>query len=580
MAACSMKGLTQPDCTTLRKAEYLLLSAILLALVGATGAIHAGITRHFDFNITYHNETRLCHMKKIVSVNGMFPGPTIHVNEGDRVVVKVTNFVLYNMSIHWHGIRQLRSAWADGPAYVTQCPIQTGQSYTYNFTVLSQSGTLWWHAHISWMRATVYGAFIIHPKRGVPYPFTQPDEEVPIIIGEWWKSNVEHVLLEYISSGGGPNVSDAYTINGQPGTLYNCSASGVFVANAVPGKTYLLRIINAGLNTEMFFALANHTLTVVEIDASYTKPFAASAILISPGQTTNVLVTADQPVGQYYMAAGPYVSGQGVPFDQSITTAIFSYTGSSNSSSPTLPTLPKFNDTKFATNFSQNLRSLSTAQNPVNVPSQIDHQLLFTVGLSIKSCHHNKTCKGPNGGRRSASVNNVSFVLPKTALLQAHFFNLSGIYTTDFPSNPPIRFNYTGKAPKNLQPSVGTRLKSIPFGSNVQLILQDTNLVGAESHPIHLHGFNFYWVGQGLGNYHPANSRTFNLVDPPIRNTVIVPPGGWAATRFTADNPGVWFLHCHLEVHNTWGLEMAFIVENGKGPLETLPPPPADLPGC
>lgn len=43
---------------------------------------------------------------------------------------------------------------------------------------------------------------------------------------------------------------------------------------------------------------------------------------------------------------------------------------------------------------------------------------------------------------------------------------------------------------------------------------------------------------------------------------------------------GVWFMHCHLEVHTTWGLKMAFIVDNGKGPNESLLPPPSDLPKC
>jgi len=43
---------------------------------------------------------------------------------------------------------------------------------------------------------------------------------------------------------------------------------------------------------------------------------------------------------------------------------------------------------------------------------------------------------------------------------------------------------------------------------------------------------------------------------------------------------GVWFLHCHLEVHTTWGLKMAFIVDNGRGPNESTLPPPKDLPMC
>lgn len=81
-------------------------------------------------------------------------------------------------------MRQLQSQWADGPSYVTQCPIQSGQSYVYNFTVVGQRGTLWWHAHLSWLRVHLYGPLIILPKQGVGYPFLQPHEEVPIMFGK------------------------------------------------------------------------------------------------------------------------------------------------------------------------------------------------------------------------------------------------------------------------------------------------------------------------------------------------------------------------------------------------------------
>jgi laccase len=58
-------------------------------------------------------------------------------------------------------------------------------------------------------------------------------------------------------------------------------------------------------------------------------------------------------------------------------------------------------------------------------------------------------------------------------------------------------------------------------------------------HPLHLHGFNFFVIGQGSGNYDPARDPArFNLVDPVERNTVGVPAGGWVAIRFRADNPG------------------------------------------
>ena len=86
--------------------------------------------------------------------------------------------------LHRHGIRQRRIAWADGPAYITQCPIRGGQSYRYKFTVTDQRGTLLWHAHYGWQRASIYGAFIIYPR--MPYPFTAPIQaEVPIIFGKY-----------------------------------------------------------------------------------------------------------------------------------------------------------------------------------------------------------------------------------------------------------------------------------------------------------------------------------------------------------------------------------------------------------
>ncbi|KAM0053781.1 putative laccase [Helianthus debilis subsp. tardiflorus] len=189
---------------------------------------------------------------------------------------------------------------------------------------------------------------------------------------------------------------------------------------------------------------------------------------------------------------------------------------------------------------------------------------------------------------RDASMNNNSFVLPtRMSLLEAYFRNVSGVYTTDFPDRPPVVFDYTNvnnsfnQSLNLLMTSKVTNLKKIKFNSTVQIVLQNTALLGIENHPMHLHGFNFYVLAQGFGNYDPANdTRKFNMVNPQERNTLGVPVGGWAVIRFRANNPGVWFIHCHLEVHLPWGLGTAFLVENGGTPESTLPPPPADFPQC
>lgn len=80
-------------------------------------------------------------------------------------------------------MKQPRYPWSDGPEYITQCPIQPGQKFSQKIIFSSEEGTLWWHAHSDFTRATVYGAIIIHPKKGTSYPFPKPHAEVPIILG-------------------------------------------------------------------------------------------------------------------------------------------------------------------------------------------------------------------------------------------------------------------------------------------------------------------------------------------------------------------------------------------------------------
>uniref|UniRef100_A0A6P4BCY2 Laccase n=1 Tax=Ziziphus jujuba TaxID=326968 RepID=A0A6P4BCY2_ZIZJJ len=525
----------------------LLFSFISLCLLSH---IAESKTRKHKFNIVMQNVTRLCHTRSMVTVNGKFPGPTIVCREGDRLLIEVVNHAKYNISIHWHGVRQLQSGWADGPAYITQCPIQIGKSFVYNFTVTRQRGTLFWHAHFSWLRATIYGPLVILPKRGVPYPFPKPYKEVIIIFGEWFNADPEEILSQSLQNGGNPNVSDAYTINGFPGPLYNCSSKETFKLKVKPKSTYLLRLINAVVNEELFFSIANHTMRVVEVDAVYVKPFNTRTILIAPGQTTNILLKTKPyfPGAKFLMSARAYQNGPST-IDNSTGAAILQYEPPPSMKNrisakmlPLLkPVLPQINDTSSATDYTSKLRSLANKKYPARVPLKVDKRFFFTVGLGTNPCPKNQTCLGPNGTKLTATVNNISFInLPTTALLQAYFYRKSkGVYTTDFPSKPLIPFDYTGTPPNNTMVMNATKSVVLPFNTSVELVMQDTSILGLENHPLHLHGFNVFVVGQGFGNYDPKNDpKNFNLKDPIERNTVGVPTGGWIAVRFLADNPG------------------------------------------
>ena len=52
-------------------------------------------------------------------------------------------------------------------------------------------------------------------------------------VGEWWKSDIQAVLNEFVRNGGGPKDSDAFLINGQPGDFYPCSKPGIVLFSSL-----------------------------------------------------------------------------------------------------------------------------------------------------------------------------------------------------------------------------------------------------------------------------------------------------------------------------------------------------------
>jgi laccase len=154
-----------------------------LVLVLCTAAASAAVVEH-TFKVGGTKITQLCMNSVIYTANQQLPGPTIEVTEGDTLVVHAVNDSPYPLSLHWHGVYQLRSGWNDGANKITQCPIQPSGNFTYRFNITGQEGTLWWHAHSSLLRATIYGALIIKPRNGPSgYPFPEPYEEIPILLG-------------------------------------------------------------------------------------------------------------------------------------------------------------------------------------------------------------------------------------------------------------------------------------------------------------------------------------------------------------------------------------------------------------
>jgi FtsP/CotA-like multicopper oxidase with cupredoxin domain len=92
-----------------------------------------------------------------VAMNGTIPGPLLRFREGEETVIRVTNRLREDTSIHWHGI--LLPANMDGVPGVSFAGIKPGETFTYRFT-LKQSGTYWYHSHSAMQEQSgQYGRF-------------------------------------------------------------------------------------------------------------------------------------------------------------------------------------------------------------------------------------------------------------------------------------------------------------------------------------------------------------------------------------------------------------------------------------
>ena len=298
------------------------------------------------------------------------------------------------------------------------------------------------------------------------------------------------------------------------------------------------------MNLILFFSVSKHNLTVVGADAMYTKPLTRDYICIAPGQTMDVLLHANQEPNHYYMAARAYSSGARVAFDNTTTTARIHYRGSyTPSSTPSLPYLPNYNDTQAAFEFIRSIRGFPQKY-PHEVPKKISTHIVTTISVNTFPCSRGRqSCQGPNGTIFAASMNNISFETPKFDILEAYYYHINGVFKKGFPSFPPYIFNFTAEfLPLELNiPRKGTKVKVLKYGSTVEVVFQGTNVVAGIDHPMHLHGFSFHVVGYGFGNFNKSKDpMNYNLIDPPLQNTVTVPVNGWAAVRFVATNPGMY----------------------------------------
>lgn len=457
----------------------------------------------------------------------------------------MTNNIEYPLegtSIHWHGFLQRGSNWADGVPSVAQCPIAPSNTHTYRFQA-QLYGSSWWHAHYSAQyTAGVVGPIVIHGPTQLPYDI----DLGPVMLSDWYHLPYFSLVADAVGTDMAliPPTSDSLLINGRG--RYNCSQTPQFadeqteydasnvVANTTwsciegaalaefmftPGKTHRLRLMNVGADGVQKFSIDGHQLTVISYDFVPVTPHTTDVVTLGIGQRADILVTASNyAADKYWMRTAAPGGATCGGSDQGEIQAIVYYEGADTTTEPTT--------TSSVTDTSCDTLEIGVVQPEYSItPTAADiYHLDLTIALV-------KNSTGSMEWQLNGQTYRANFNVP--LLYEA----AEG--RTSYPDDP--------------------QWHTMNLGNNATIIVNITNATPFY-HPFHLHGHNFYVLGEGQAGT-VWDGTTVNPTNPLRRDTQMVPQLGWAAIQFENDNPGVWPFHCHVAWHLSGGLAMNFMTQ-------------------
>jgi CopA family copper-resistance protein len=126
-----------------------------------------------------------------LTLNGTIPGPLIELYEGHEAVLRVTNHLDVDSSIHWHGI--LLPFEMDGVPGVAFPGIAPGATFEARFPV-RQSGTYWYHSHSGLQEQSgVYGPLVVHPAAPDPHAC---ERDYVLLLSDWTFEDPHAVLAK------------------------------------------------------------------------------------------------------------------------------------------------------------------------------------------------------------------------------------------------------------------------------------------------------------------------------------------------------------------------------------------------
>ena len=220
----------------------------------------------------------------VFAYNGSFPGPTLEVTEGDRVIIHFQNNLPEPTTVHWHGIHLPASQ--DGSPFD---PVAPGSKRDYTFTIPKGSaGTYWYHPHLHHktgyqIAKGLVGAIIV---RAPDDPLPKMSERLLILSDQRFLPDGSIDLPQRHSMQG--RIDDE---NGREGDVLFVNGQIMPTLLIRPNEVQRWRIINASAARVFRLSIPTQTFLHVGNDGGlFEKPVELGDIVVANAERVELLV--------------------------------------------------------------------------------------------------------------------------------------------------------------------------------------------------------------------------------------------------------------------------------------------------
>lgn len=225
---------------------------------------------------------------------GDAPFPVFRLRLGESVEATLSNRLKEHTSVHWHGVRGPNAM--DGVAYVTQMPVQPGESFVYRFTP-PDPGTYFFHPHCNTAEQLGRGlAGVLIVEDDAPF-----DDDVVCVMKDWRVAK-DGQFLPFISPQGAAR-------GGTFGTLRTVNALVAPEIGVPAGANIRLRILNLDSTRVSDIGVQGAAASVIAIDGNALAPFTLESWRMGPAMRMDVAMRTPDKGGKIalvdYFAAEP-----------------------------------------------------------------------------------------------------------------------------------------------------------------------------------------------------------------------------------------------------------------------------------